>query len=392
MPALEEELSRQFPVAPPEIEVKRTAVNRHCRSEIEQVLDIGRGHVVVQFSVTVVELRGSLFAQTCPLVAVDGVVGISDAGIGRRIINQDVGYRGLHIDVGHLIPVVAEDSAYVKSPVTGADRRTVQGDLKAFVDHLSVVDGVGAVAPALGRHAVGIGQKVCTVFIIVLHSTAQPVAQQGKVHSDVGGGCLLPSQVGIRAALNGSGNTAYMLVAAEIGRHIRGGVLRDVTADTIAETQLEHIDPVRTLHEFLAVDVPTGSHGPDGTFLVFRAGGEEVGLVPADTSAHGVPAVVGVGRIAVERYVAVDQFQEIGRILISKAAPAPDAAHGAQADLVDQGIGHQIRVVVVESAVLVIVLVLPGFGSHQRGNLVLAGEGLVEIQLLTEVVRSGNIV
>ncbi|CCY35763.1 unknown [Alistipes sp. CAG:831] len=183
-----------------------------------------------------------------------------------------------------------------------------------------------------------------------------------------------------------------MLVAAEIGRHIRGGVLRDVTADTVTETQLEHIDPVRTLHEFLAVDVPTGSHGPDGTFLVFRAGGEEVGLVPADTSAHGVPAVVGVGRIAVERYVAVDQLQEICRIMISKAAPAPDSAHGTQSGLVDQGIGHQIRVVVVKSAVLVIVLVLPGFGSHQRGNLVFAGEGLVEVQLLTEVVRSGNIV
>ena len=79
--ALEGKLCGKFPVLPAQVGIDGAGVSRYGRSQVNEVLDFRRSHVREEVAFGVIDLRCTGRAQSCPLVAVNGIVGIADARI-----------------------------------------------------------------------------------------------------------------------------------------------------------------------------------------------------------------------------------------------------------------------------------------------------------------------
>ena len=252
----------------------------------------------------------------------------------RRLMRY---FRHLVLVVGY---VEAEVDAHILTLACREDA-SVELQLDTGVVHLTVVDGERR--PAGGRVEVGHGEEVATQLAVEVHRTVEPIAKEGKVHTDVPRLCLLPAKLVVRWRVEVAHQAAVVDVRAKAGGEIgrRTGV--DVTGQTVAGTQLEGVDPCVGLHELLVLNVPACAHRPQRAATEFRVGAEEVGVVHAVGSEEAVPLVIHIVGREVVRVVAVERVArvEVGQRAAGRIVRAEHARRG----VVEEGpIGLQVLV------------------------------------------------
>ena len=264
--------------------------------------------------------------------------------------------------------------------VPRADSVDVDGELHTavcdFADvGLDIVEGIDN-----GRDRIA-PDEVLGLLVVELDATVDAVVPESIVETDVEHGGRLPLQVGVgqlRGAEDGPGialiiecATIPAAIEGAIGGHARvGAEAQGITADTIADAELQLVEEVLVLHEVLLSDVPCSRNRGEGTPAMTR--GKHRRTVAADGGLQHIAAVVAIAQTTVERNVAHGFFCTALHSRLS--VHSTGVSHVVPFQVV-------IKVVVVpQSEAVVRVALLPRVTGHQS-QLVTTGESAVEVQI-----------
>ena len=181
------------------------------------------------------------------------------------------------VELGDTRAVRADVVAHIPRQALGLDGGSIDAELKALAGDVTDIreDAVREVSPCRRGDLV---QKVAGLLLVEVERTRETTLDEAVVKTYVVGSRLLP--VDIRIV--GSGAEHIVILVAElIRRRIRAervegevGVVPDtilLTRDTIAETELEVIDPRDVLEEALLIHTPSQCQSGEDTPAVLLA-------------------------------------------------------------------------------------------------------------------------
>ena len=201
----------------------------------------------------------------------------------------------LMIELEYLVLVVGQRKVHGHSHLTaGARLENLSRELQfhTLVERLGIV-GIER-RPASSRVEVDLSQNVGTLLMIDIKGTSETVGEYGEIESQIPRGSLLPAQLVVRRGIERGLLFAMHIIGGDAGGEIRGIVGIDISRNTIAQTEFQHIKPCERLHERLVLRIPAGSYRPERTAAELRVGSEEVGFVHTIASAYGISAVIGI--------------------------------------------------------------------------------------------------
>ena len=348
MSTSEEELQTEVEVLVAQAGAERTAILWRGGAEIRDGIERGRllGRLLTVF---IIYLWESFFIQPCPLVAIDRIILVADDRVSRRVIQLENIHRCLYINVGHLVLIVSIGHVRLPREILGTEYLAIQGDFHTTVVHLAIVDGIGAITPALGRNAHGGSQEVGSLLVVILDGTIEAILEEGEVDTDIEGVGLLPTQIRIGTRLHITLGTAHMTIVLIVCHHIRCRILRHVTGDTIRDTELQMVDPIYMEELFLA-DNPAGTHRPNRLVLILGTSAPKVRTVPTQTTRHAITVVVGISGIAINRHEAIDILVRGSQLRLTHRVVTQHASNALQqVGIVDHTGSQHLRIIVEET-------------------------------------------
>ena len=255
---------------------------------------------------------------------------------------------------------------HIETPlyILGADNLAIEGDFHTLVAHATHVYGIVAHQRTAGQGQVLEVEHVRSGTVVVFDGTRQAMLEEFEVHTHVPRLGGFPGQVLVALLYHGYRVAACSLVVAGsvhvgIGMTVvESGAARQVvvTLLTVAQLQLEHVNPLHVLHEVLLAHLPCQTCGTEVTPAV--SGSKHRRSIATERGAGEVLL------LPVVLYAAQEALVHLA-VGIGREALLGDAR--SIAELTNEGV---VQVVVGTAQVLCLVVVLLVTGQH--GQVVVA--------------------